>query len=199
MDRIPQLKKFLLLFNLALASIIFVGSVWVLSSPDNLFKSMLYGRFMGKTALGLLSLTLIPGIVKRFRLFPEILKLLMPLRRELGITMYLSVLHHWLFLFTLPNLAIGNFPPKIITPTVLFGLISAFVYLPLFLTSNDASQKKLKRNWAKLHRFTYLGLILLGIHLLLQPSKFALVAGSLVILEVASYAYTNFVSNKTNY
>ena len=51
------------------------------------------------------------------------------------------------------------------------GLGAFFIYALMALTSNRFSQKKLKKNWKRLHRFTHVATILVATHILLQYEK----------------------------
>lgn len=142
----------------------------------------------GEVSVIFLGFSLLPGIIRRFSILPQILKFLQLIRRHLGILMYLFGLSHYLLNYVSVQLLAGDFPPNQIPPVfILMGLFGLLLYTPLFLTSNDLSVRLLKRNWSKLHKLTHLGVVLILLHLVLQSSKWAFPAGLLLLLTSSSY------------
>ena len=53
-------------------------------------------------------------------------------------------------------------------PYITLGFAAWLLMLPLALTSSRAMQRKLRKNWLRLHRFVYLAAILICCHILWQ-------------------------------
>ncbi|GBR58039.1 sulfite oxidase subunit YedZ [Gluconobacter thailandicus F149-1 = NBRC 100600] len=53
-------------------------------------------------------------------------------------------------------------------PFIILGMVALAFLLPLALTSNRFSMKRLKRSWKRLHRFVYGAAVLAGIHFFLS-------------------------------
>jgi len=53
-------------------------------------------------------------------------------------------------------------------PYITLGFLSWLLMLPLALTSNRAMQRKLRKNWLRLHRFVYPAAVLVCCHILWQ-------------------------------
>jgi len=74
-----------------------------------------------------------------------------------------------------------------------FGLVALIFSFALFITSNNWATRKLKSNWKRLHRLTYIiGWLIFG-HVLLgglksesEISLQAIIIGVVMVLEVAS-------------
>ncbi|MBP7768441.1 ferric reductase-like transmembrane domain-containing protein [Candidatus Woesebacteria bacterium] len=151
------------------------------------------GSKLGIVALGLFCLTLLPGIITRLQWFPlvtqPIASILLPHRRHLGILMFLTAWVHMALSTTLPQLTSNGFDlSKIQLSTFeIFGQLAWWLLLPLWLSSNDFSQKKLGKNWKKLHMLTYAALFLIFFHVALQNSGFVFLLGSVGILELISW------------
>ena len=73
-------------------------------------------------------------------------------------------------------------------PYITFGFSALMLLIPLALTSNNASVKRLGKSWKKLHRLVYLILVLGVLHYLwlvkadyLEPGIYAFIAGILLL------------------
>jgi sulfoxide reductase heme-binding subunit YedZ len=153
-----------------------------------------YGKNMGTLALILFIITLIPSIIQRFGLAKQlnlIVKLILPVRRQFGILMFMFAFTHYLAMKVIPVLQF-KLPPSLPVYQA-FGLAAIILTLPLFLTSNNWATRKLKSNWKKLHRLTYIiGWLIFGhVFLISLNSKEglsiqALAIGIVMVLEVAS-------------
>jgi sulfoxide reductase heme-binding subunit YedZ len=153
-----------------------------------------YGKNMGTLALILFIITLIPSMIRRFGLSKEfslLIKLTLPVRRQFGILMFMAAFTHYLAMKVIPVLQF-KLPPSLPVYQA-FGLAALILTLPLFLTSNNWATRKLKSNWKRLHRLTYvIGWLIFG-HVLLgglksesEISLQAIVIGVVMVLEVAS-------------
>lgn len=78
------------------------------------------------------------------------------------------------------------------SPYVIAGLVAFVCLLPLAITSTQAWQKRLGRDWKRLHRLVYLAAIAAVIHYfwmlkgnLIEPLFYALIIGILLAFRVA--------------
>lgn len=134
------------------------------------FSFQLYnlGLIAGQVSIGLYILTLLPGIAQRLKLWPKWTAVALLYRRHLGIMMFLAALFHYSFVLMLRVLFFNiQIMP---TPVTILGFFGLFVLFPLWLTSNDPAQRFLGRNWKRLHRLTYVALLLLFGHVAVQSS-----------------------------
>ena len=153
-----------------------------------------YGKNMGTLSLILFIITLIPSMIRRFGLAKEfslLIKLTLPVRRQFGILMFMTAFTHYLAMKVIPTLQF-KLPPYLPIYQA-FGLAAIILSLALFITSNNWSTRKLKSNWKKLHRLTYvIGWLIFG-HVLLgglksegEISLQAIIIGVIMVLEIAS-------------
>lgn len=153
-----------------------------------------YGKSFGTIALLLFVITLIPSIIQRFGLakqFSLIIKLILPVRRQIGILMFVSAFTHYLAMKVIPVIQFKS-PPSLPIYQA-FGLVALIFSFALFITSNSWATRKLKSNWKRLHRLTYvIGWLIFG-HVLLGGLKSeseisiqALAIGVVMLVEVAS-------------
>lgn len=154
------------------------------------------GRTMGEYALYLLWVTLIPGILKRFRvkgLLLDIQIILMGVRRQLGILVFLCASAHftWQRLFLYLDQGI---PGLSMIPTFeLLGMLALFLLSFLYLTSNDFSVKRLGRNWGRIHALVYIIIWIIALHVILIGGEHIVEHGlptiALGLTQIASYVY----------
>lgn len=116
-----------------------------------------------------------------------------PLRRWLGIYAFVYALIHLSIFVALdygldPALLADALLQK---PYALAGLGAFMILLPLAATSTDAFQRRLKRNWKRLHRAVYLAAALVIVHFVwlvkpgvLDPWWYAGVLAVLLLLRV---------------
>ena len=153
-----------------------------------------YGKNMGTLSLILFIITLIPSIIQRFGLAKQlnlIVKLILPVRRQFGILMFMAAFTHYLAMKVIPTLQF-KLPPSLPVYQA-FGLAAIILTLPLFLTSNNWATRKLKSNWKKLHRLTYIiGWLIFG-HVFLISLRSgeglsiqAIAIGIVMVLEIVS-------------
>lgn len=161
------IKRVFLVFHLALVAFWFWGNSQIASQGLEASTLVInYGKKLGLLAVSLYVLTLIPGILVRLRVMPQLSAVLMPFRRQIGVLMFICAFIHMNFTTTLPMMASGNFDPTSLyaAPQTRFGLLAFWVLFPLFITSNDFSQKILKKRWKLLHRLTYISLFFILLH-----------------------------------
>jgi sulfoxide reductase heme-binding subunit YedZ len=125
-----------------------------------------FGNFTGFISLVLYIFTLLPTLV---RLFIKPFKktgwnrFLTKRRREIGVVAWVFGVFHGTYILIERDL---NFFELNTIKNYFQGLTLITIFTLLAITSNDFSQKKLKTNWKKLHRLTYLVLIFLPWHIL---------------------------------
>lgn len=162
---------------LEIGLVVFGLTVAYLSITDPMGSSWLLGKYgttLGKAALILFMITLIPGILQRLRWYPQ---LTMPIaaiitlfRRHIGITMFLTAWLHMAFTMTLPfYIFTGSFfPPAGPRLFEMAGFIGWILLLPVWLTSNDTSMRFLGRKWKTLQRLTYIAIWFIVAHVALH-------------------------------
>lgn len=89
------------------------------------------------------------------------------IRRMTGLYAFFYALVHFLVYITFfLQLDISRIYQEIIhRPYIIVGAIALLLYIPLVVTSTHAWQRRLKRNWAKLHKLVYAIGILAVIHM----------------------------------
>ena len=143
----------------------------------------------GKTAIVLLMLTL--AITPAHIWFGW--KQIIPLRRLLGLFSFLYVAIHltiflWLDYLLDPQLIIEAMFAK---RYALVGLAAFLILLPLAVTSNRASMRKLGKKWKSLHKWVYVAGVLAVLHYFLlvknsytEPAIFAIILAVLLLTRV---------------
>jgi len=129
-------------------------------------------HFTGRMALKFLLGTLLVTPLARYGKQP----LLIRVRRLLGLWCFAWATLH-LVSYALLELGIDNLgllgSELISRPYLTLGIVSWFILLLLSLTSFQKAQKKLGRNWQKLHNAIYIVLILAPIHYLWSVKTFS--------------------------
>ncbi len=122
-------------------------------------------HFTGRMALKFLLGSLLITPLARYGKQP----LLIRTRRLLGLWCFAWASLH-LVSYSLLELGINNLAllgqELVARPYLTLGIVSWLVLLALALTSTQAAQRKLGRNWQRLHNFVYLVAILAPIHYL---------------------------------
>lgn len=161
-----------------LAFVVFIGIL--LTTPDY----PKFGSLFGEAAVILYVLSLVPGIVHRFGFDYPIFNVIRVYRRHIGISMYL---------FAFAHMVINRFPDLVIDfsslPTYeLMGMIALLIFLLLFITSNNLSQKILGVGWIYLQKLTYLGMFFVLLHLSINYiSKWGIVMWIVVVVQLSSF------------
>jgi methionine sulfoxide reductase heme-binding subunit len=120
------------------------------------------------------------------------------LRRMIGVYAFFYVsLHFLVFLLLLLQLNWADLGKEIVErPYITVGFVSYVILFLLAVTSFNAAQRKLGRNWKKLHRLVYLAGILAVLHLVwIVRSDFgeALLYGVLIAILLA-YRFLHKIS-----
>lgn len=193
-------KLIVIIFRFAhlVAFSIYPLGVYVFINDQELFFSFFeFGKQLGQVAFGLYSLTLIPGIFKRLNVFPIVRSSLALFRGQIGVLMFLTAIAHMGLSTTIPLVMTRTFSLKVLATREVIGLVAIWALLPLWITSNNLSRRKLGRWWQILHRLTYLALLLIFLHIALLGGALTFVALALVVAEVSSWV-VYWLSKKKN-
>ncbi len=188
---------FVYFFNFLL---LLLGWSWFKTEKGPLLYN--FGVIYGRLAVIFYSLTLIPGIIRRFQIKEPVLwqtqTTLMLFRRQIGILVFFTVLVHYMFLrgFRLISFGLPSF-----VPTFEFvGFIAFQLLFLMFITSNDWAVARLKKWWVYLHRATYLIVFLVFLHILLAELSFRraniiflVISLAILILEWTSLIYSYLI------
>lgn len=142
---------------------------------------------LGKIALYLFLLTLIPGIFQRFKIFLLESASVVLFRRQIGILTYVLALIHSFYISTIPAIVTNKFGPAFMLQHEVYGTIAILILFPVWITSNDISQNTLGRFWKTLQRLTYIALIVIFLHVSLTETSAAVLAGCVITLEIISW------------
>lgn len=163
----------------------------------NLLLEYELGKIFGNISATIFLFTQIPGIIRRFQaagIIKNLGNLLMFSRRELGIFMFVTASVHYLLMFVLPTFRYGFNPPP---GFVVFGILAFYLSLPLFLTSNQWSKKKLKKKWNYLHKLSYLILWAIFLHVSLNGNiNMSLLIVAVGVLQLSSFIFPKLVLKK---
>ena len=117
----------------------------------------------GKTGINLLMLTLCITPIRRSTGWNR----LVAFRRLLGLFAFFYLVLHFLT-YALLDLGIARWPTLLEDiaerPYVTVGFTALMLLVPLAATSTQALQRRLGRNWAKLHRLVYVVAVLAVVH-----------------------------------
>ncbi|WGV25617.1 ferric reductase-like transmembrane domain-containing protein [Halotia branconii] len=122
-------------------------------------------NILGFTALASYLITLLPTILKV--VFPQtketgIPQFLLKRRRLIGIIAFLLALGHGFMMVQKRNFDFFDLKTLWI---YIQGISTLLIFTVLAITSNDWSVKKLRKNWKKLHKLTYLSIFILTWHI----------------------------------
>ena len=87
-------------------------------------------------------------------------------RRELGVASFAYALAH-AAAYLLRKEDVGLIVDEALSAEMLTGWIALLIFLPLALTSNDYSVRRLKKRWKTLHRLVYVAALLTLAHWIL--------------------------------
>lgn len=173
-------------FEVSLVGMWMVGGFVIFSNPEKPFSLYEIGANFGVFSLGLYLTTLVPGILTRLKILPVLGVLLQTYRKHFGISMFLSAYLHMSFTTTFPAFATNKLPVILGTHAV-WGSVALILLFPLWLTSNDFSQKRLGKKWKALHRLTYLALFFIFLHLVFFNVTLAIPLGITITFQVISW------------
>lgn len=169
--------------------VIATSVLWYGLQPSILVMLFLIGKKLGVVAVWVYMVTLVPGMLRRFRVLPQMQASLMLFRRQLGIVVFLLSCAHSLWVRTLPDLVTGSLDPSMLVLFEIFGVVTLTLLFPLWLTSNDVAQKKLGKWWKRLHRLTYIALFFVFLHVSFQDDLLGFFLGSVLALELLSWIW----------
>ena len=110
-------------------------------------------------------------------------------RRAIGVMAFAYVMAHFLVWFLLDLQSLSHIWTEIAKrPYVTVGMAGFIAMIPLALTSNDLSVRRLGRFWRVLHRLTYLVAILAGLHFIMLSKGFDVEALAHMIVILAFLA-----------
>ncbi|MCI5038745.1 MAG: protein-methionine-sulfoxide reductase heme-binding subunit MsrQ [Donghicola eburneus] len=100
---------------------------------------------------------------------------LIKLRRPIGVVAFFYVLVHfltWLVLdVQIPSQIVADIIKR---PYVTVGMVALLLLLPLAVTSNNWSIRKLGARWRTVHKLVYPAVLLAGLHMVMQAKGFQL-------------------------
>ena len=110
-------------------------------------------------------------------------------RRAIGVMAFAYVMVHFLVWFLLDLQSLSHIWTEIAKrPYVTVGMAGFIAMIPLALTSNDLSVRRLGRFWRVLHRLTYLVAILAGLHFIMLSKGFDVEALAHMVVILAFLA-----------
>lgn len=115
---------------------------------------------------------------------------LMRRRRDLGVASFAYALAHTIMYLIRKGSPEFVFA-ELSTPYILAGWIALALFLPLAITSNDFSVRRLKRSWKRLHRLVYPAAILACLHWVwsaFDPTTAWIHVGILAAIEIVRVA-----------
>lgn len=100
---------------------------------------------------------------------------LIKFRRSVGLTAFYLVFAHLLVWLVLDVQLLGQIWADILKrPYITIGMVAFLLMVPLAVTSNNRSVRKLGRRWHKLHKLTYAVCLLGGLHFVMLAKGFQL-------------------------
>jgi methionine sulfoxide reductase heme-binding subunit len=115
---------------------------------------------------------------------------LLRFRRAIGLTAVFFVLCHVLVWAALDVQALSRVWADIVKrPYITVGMVALLLLIPLAMTSNNRSVRRLGPNWRKLHRLTYPAVLLGTVHFVmlrkgLQIEPFLYLAGCILLFAL---------------
>src|SRR3989344_1026271 len=186
----PQIiKNFKYVYGAILGVLILGGYFIFTSHPLSITFMTTIGKNLGRVALVLLGIVVLPGILGRFQIEIPITRIITLFRRQLGITVFLLAFTHYQLVrgILILSVQIPLFPRPLFE---MLGTLSLFLLFFMFLTSNNFSVKKLGRWWKRLHRIVYLIIWLLVLHTGLQRiSVWSIFIFIFATAEIVSWVY----------
>ncbi len=123
---------------------------------------------LGKLGLQLLLATLLVTPLRRF-----VGLNLLKFRRALGLLTFFYIALHLLVWFVLDVQIVSQVWADIVKrPYITIGMAGFLLMVPLALTSNNWSVRRLGRKWVSLHKLTYLAAILGAVHYVMLVKGF---------------------------
>lgn len=171
-----------------LAMVLIVASfalIWWPETETHLAWFRIWGRRFGYLGLILYWFTLLPGILQRLRVFTSFGMLVMTFRRTLGALMFLLAVLHLQLSLVVPFI-VRQREFEWTNPRI-FGTIAIIILFPLWLTSNDKSQRFMGKKWKWLQRLTYVALLFIFLHVSYFRPMWTIPTGIVLVLEIVSW------------
>lgn len=187
----PAILRMTTFLYIVLIMMLLLGLPLYILFPQHISLFLEVGKKSATLSLLFYGLSLLPGMLRRFTILPTTRIMSMMFRRQTGILMFFFMAIHSGYSQVFPMLSSGLSPLLGINIRILLGFIAGLVLIPLWMTANDYSIKKLGRTWHTLHLLTYIALFGIFGHILLLSSALgqkAIIVG-IVILEVISWMY----------
>lgn len=190
-------KLFFVSYILCVVAIILGFYLFVANQEIYIFLYLLSGK-VGTVALILFLGTLVPGILRRFKILPLFSASIVLFRRQMGILMFLCALVHSMYIATIPAFMSGVTSLDALPPNALTGMLTILILLPVWLTSNDISQKKFGKFWKTIQRLTYFALITIFFHVSMVEKSAAVLISTVFLAQVTSWLKVWFFDRKPN-
>lgn len=162
---------------------------WLYFTVQYLTGKIYYGEFIHATGVYATRLLILTMAITPLRLaWPKAnwTRWLLQRRRYFGVAVFAyAVPHLWAYV-----VKIGTFAgvlTEALEPGMWTGWLAFLIFLPLAMSSNNTSVRKLGVKWKKLHKLVYLAAVFTFIHWLLvafNPLAGMIHAGVLVLLEM---------------
>jgi len=177
--------------TIALLILIAFGYRAIVVSRGDWFIYYEIGKKAADIAVLFLVATVIPGIARRFKISHKFIMILMLFRRQLGIATFMFALVHVSFITIFPEIRahVGLIATD---PRNLAGWGTFILLIPLFLTSNDLSVRKLGVWWHRIHALTYGVLFVLVAHAFFAEMSWFLLACLAALIEIVSFLVARF-------
>lgn len=174
-----------------------VAGFYFYSNQKDIFNVLfLISNKFGTIALFLFLGSLLPGIFQRFKNFPLFSASMILFRRQVGILMYFMALMHSMYISTIPAIINNSFSLENLPSNGLTGVLTLSILFPVWITSNDLSQKYMGKWWKIIQRLTYFAMISLFLHVALVEKSAALLTFSVFGLEITSWINVWFFNKK---
>lgn len=196
-EKLTIYRSFLVVYVMILTTLVW-GSVAIIRNTSGSLWFYGVGVWFGRTAVTILALSLIPGILGRLNIQIKATRVITFYRRQLGITMFLLSFTHGMLVRIVARFALGQYPLSRAPIFEFFGTLALSLLFMLFVTSNDTSVKRLGPWWKRLHRLVYAIVLLIFFHTILQRvSVWSVMIGLITVLEVVSFVYV-WIRNSIN-
>lgn len=141
----------------------------------------------GTISLYLFLLTLVPGILQRLNVVVLLSTSVVLFRRQIGIVMYILALLHSFYLSIIPQVMTSDLRLQNFATREIYGLIAILILFPVWITSNDVSQKKFGRFWKSIQRLTYIAMFFIYLHVAAIEKSAQLLTAIVILLEIISW------------
>jgi DMSO/TMAO reductase YedYZ heme-binding membrane subunit len=170
----PYVRR--IVYTLSILWALFLYFIAAASNPSTTNALVVLQRYYGLTALTLIYVVLIPGLLRAYLPTFSLNPLLIRSRRAIGLSVFSFATVHMLLGFFV-NLS-GSIPAIFLLPiqnqwAILFSTTAYTIFLLMAATSFDVMVRKLgPKRWKMLHRFVYLAAILVVFHAFFIGSNF---------------------------